>query len=800
MRHAFLAILLVHVSVLLVPSHLMSAADGAAVVPSPASVPSERSILFGADYGADRPIATRTLFFEAGLNCVRLTGGGYGWAAAGHLAYAQELAKHGVSVYLQLGSHYPSADYFHLKDAWLVDQNGKTGVEDRQSWSIRYDGSSWPQYSYAHAGIREQFAKDFTAYLGNFPPSPTIAGVILHNEPGMHWLKDRVFDYSAVSIAAFRAWLPSQHATIADLNRRWGTAYVAFTDVVPPVTASAAVLAAWMDWRRFQVVQIADFLHWEAGFVKGIRPDLARTTNLDGPTNNWYATRCADVEAYSRSMDTVGMDIYPTPWTDREFVPYAVDQLLGVAQGRRAHVLECEVFSAKADDWKQLSDGQRADLLRSELWTMYGHGVDGILMWGFSRGDTFSVTDGEYNQRIEVCRDVSHLIRMIGLGRFTRTAPQVAICLDPDAYIRAGALDGGTLSGGSALDQEFHGMHAALAAVGVPCDVVMAAQLSSITSRYRVIILPACPLMDDATAARLKAFVQEGGTLIAVGPFAAADRWGASVPTVPGFGFNEGASATGAEHRAAGDGVPATTVTSLGQGHLLLISAPMFGAYLAGQAPGLPPLLAGILARARIAPSLHIVNAGAARPDTSLLVHGSNRLLVIAAQGDRTTATLAATRVVVEVPGAMPKAVFAFPPTRVDHGMARSGPIAVTPTATTGGCSLELGTITSALPVLLCDASSPLIALEMPATIAAGAATTLTVTCYNPSSMALSGTIDLQASGLSGSTAVTIPAWGTATASLAVTIPAATPRLAIGAVLHVGAGETVALPIDVTAK
>lgn len=103
-------------------------ADGSAQVHDGTTAPVEaRSMIFGADYGDQRPAPTRDLFYEAGFNCVRLTGGGYDWAAAGHSAYAQELAKHGVQVYLQLGSHYPSADYFAFKDAWLVDQNGKTG-------------------------------------------------------------------------------------------------------------------------------------------------------------------------------------------------------------------------------------------------------------------------------------------------------------------------------------------------------------------------------------------------------------------------------------------------------------------------------------------------------------------------------------------------------------------------------------------------------------------------------------------------------------------------------------------------
>jgi hypothetical protein len=759
-----------------------------------------RAMIFGADYGDQRPAPTRELFYEAGLNCVRLTGGGYGWAAAGHSAYAQELAKHGVQVYLQLGSHYPSADYFAFKDAWLVDQKGKTGVEDRQAWAIRYDGSSWPQYSYAHPGIREKFAKDFTDYLSHFPASPSIAGVILHNEPGMHWLKDRIFDYSAVSIAAFRAWLPSQHSTIAELNKRWGTSYAAFSEVVPPAAPSAAALAAWMDWRRFQVVQIADFLAWEAAFVKGIRPDLNRTTNLDGPTNNWYATRCADIEAYSRSMDSVGMDIYPTPWTDRAFVPYASDQLVGTAQGRRTQVLECEVFSPKADDWKKMTEQQRANLLRSELWTIYGHGADGIMMWGFSRDDSFSVTDGEFNERVLVCRDTSHIMRMIGLGRVKRSPAQLAICLDPDAYIRAGALDGGSLSGGSALDLEIHGMHAALLAAGIPCDVIMAAQLPAAAARYRAIILPASPLMDQATATRLTSFVTAGGTLVTVAPFATTDRWGAPSAVVPGYGLDALVSAANAEHVPANGGIPAISITSAGAGHLAALAGPVGHAYLDGNAAGLPKALAGILERGHVLPALHLTSAGDVPPDASLLSAGGNRVLVVAAQGNRTSATLTATMVAVEIPGIMPKSAFAFYPTATSGGLVTSGPRPLKPTPVAGGCRLELGTISSALPVLLCESSPPLLGLSMPSKAPTGSAVTLEVTCYNPSASEVAGTMDLRASGLSASVAVQIPAFGQTTAKLVFTPRAAIPRMAVTAVLRSGASETVAVPIDLAVE
>src|SRR5215208_4388703 len=83
-----------------------------------------RQLLFGADFDPKASAQVRERFFETGMNCVRMTGGGYGWAAAMHKALAEDFQSRGLKVYMQLGSHYPSAEYFDRKDDWLVDEAG----------------------------------------------------------------------------------------------------------------------------------------------------------------------------------------------------------------------------------------------------------------------------------------------------------------------------------------------------------------------------------------------------------------------------------------------------------------------------------------------------------------------------------------------------------------------------------------------------------------------------------------------------------------------------------------------------
>jgi hypothetical protein len=306
--------------------------------------------------------------------------------------------------------------------------------------------------------------------------------------------------------------------------------------------------------------------------------------------------------------------------------------------------------------------------------------------------------------------------------------------------------------------------------------------------------------MDQATADRLMAFVTGGGTLITVAPFATVDRWGAPSPVVPGFGLDTVISAANAEQLPANGGVPAIRITSSGTGRVAAIASTVGNAYLTGKAFGLPKALAGILERGHVLPTLSLTYAGDVPPDASLLSSGANRLLVVAAQGNRNSATLTATMVTVEIPGDMPKSAFTCPPTSIIDGIVTSGPRLLKTTPIAGGCHIDLGTISSALPVLLCESSLPLLGLEMPCKAQAGSAVTLAVTCHNPSASEVAGTVDLRASGLSGSVAVRIPAYGQSTAKLVFTPRMVTPRMVITAVLISGGIETVAVPVDLAVE
>jgi hypothetical protein len=762
-------------------------------------------------------------------------GGGFPWSQDDHKKIADDFQTRGLSVYMQLGSHYPDGSYLNLTDAYMVDQDGKPGVADKTAWAMNYSGDHWPQYSYTSEPFKQRLVKDFTTYVGKFADDHNIVGVILHNEAGFFWQTKHIYDYSPSALDAFHQWLPQQYATIDALNSRWGTTYTSFADVKPPGLPPESNLAAWMDWRHFTMQSVADFLKWEANFYQTLRPDVPRTTNLDGQLNNWYGYKLSNMLQYSAAMDHVGLDIYPGGWTTRTLIPYATDMVQGVAQGRPGDVLETNAFIP--GEWKGCDEEQRGGFLRSEVWTMIGHGMSTILIWGF---DTFDAPNDPFNARILACRDIAHQTAMIGMKDFHREKSRIALCVDPDSYLYYSGVEKSPLSQTSTLDQEVQGIYAALTDAGAQTDVIFAQQLNAgVWKNYDVIVMPSAMMMDEATAAQLKSFVAAGGTLVAAGPFATMDRWGKAQDTIPGFGLDQVFGSTVAKTDSSGsikatnggisvrdasaldahgasvigtldDGSPGITNNNDEKGHAILIGGEVGQPYLTGtKLNGLSGLFTNLFQQASVVPTTGATVTGIPVDVSSLVDSRGNVLVVSSLATEHGKAVPPATDATIVYRGADPtsfRSAFVFPPTMADGGIVRSGPvpIALTPNLADKSVSFPLGEIKSALPVLLAKDAGPLLYVEAPQAVKNGQEEDLTVTCYNPSSAALAGQLDVRSgSGVTldagGPTSVSIPAYDQQKVVLKVKVQAPAPvaRVPITVVLTpTGGSEIKGVPID----
>lgn len=211
--------------------------------------------------------------------------------------------------------------------------------------------------------------------------------------------------------------------------------------------------------------------------------------------------------------------------------------------------------------------------------------------------------------------------------------------------------------------------------------------------------------------------------------------------------------------------------------------------------------MAAALRAAGVVPAVQTVAAGTPSLDVSLLADRGNRLLTAAVQFANCRPIVPATGVKVSVPDIVPAAAFAFPATAVAGDVVRSGPVKVFWEKNDSGCTVELGTVKSALPVLLVQNDcQPLLALAVPAKVKSGADTVLTVTCHNPAAADISGTLTLTAPGVKTSAPVQIPAWGSAEVKLTFAAPAAAPRLPLQVKLTAEKTAVDAIPVNITVE
>ena len=786
-----------------------------------------KPFLIGAEWREDASPAVKDLFWETGCNFARVTGGGYAWAVDAHRRALAELNAHGVRTLIQLGSHYPDSRFFEFKDAYFVDQNGKTGVPSKKSWAVEYDDQSWPQYSYASTHFRTELEKDFTSYLKAIGPLDGVEAIMLHNEAGLLWLDKRIFDYNPESISRFRHWLPSQHQSISQLNSAWGSSFESFDNVEPPhEVPTSDTLASWMDWRRSNIEVIGDFLRWERELARRVEPGLPATTNLSGPIDNWFPYRLGDNYRFTKDMDIASIDIYPgSEWTGQFFPGYSMDMTRGAANGKPVYVAECESYAAAR--FPKLSDPQRADRLSSDLWTYIGHGANAILVWTLNGQDEFRLTNGEFNARMGVLRETAHVAKMLNLGEFSKPARSVALVIDQDSYLLIGNGPNPRSWAGES-DKNALGLYGALAQAHIETDVISIDMVrSGAGNRYKALVLASPKAMDPLLAQRLTTYVQAGGLLLADASLASVNRWGKTYPTHPSLGLDRlfGVKVTSGDDRSQftvqvanhsfkgqgrskitlqdaeslaqfPDGGVAVAQHAVGKGHAIMLATSAGPLNSTGNELGFSQTLGDWLRRyAGVSPSIDIQNPGGYLDVNRLADAKGNSIIVVTNPPNQAEPASSERNVRVSLPN-VPASIpsYLFEPPNMSNGRTLAGPRPI------HGGSWVIPNLTSHATILTAPDHSPLLSTDSPSSIETGSRTTFGVTVYNPSPRAIVGSLRLSAGTgwRSGSNLkVNLAPYGQTTVKLTALSGPQTKRIALKAIFDANNIHVESVPFDV---
>jgi beta-galactosidase len=356
-----------------------------------------------------------------------------------------------------------------------------------------------------------RLVRELAQRYGNHP-----AVVLWHvsNELGGHNARC----YCDVSADAFRQWLRGRYETLDDLNAAWGTAfwsqhYGDWDEILPPrIAPTFPNPTQQLDFHRFSSDAVRDQLRAERDVLTALTPEIPVTTNFMA----MKFVRDMDYWSWVDDVDVVSNDHYLDSADPDNHVElaFSADLTRGLAGGRPWWLME---HSTSAVNWQQRNVAKTPGQLRRNSLGHVARGSDAVLFfqWRQSRAGAekfHSALLPHAGTDTKVWREVCALgadLQRIGEVAGSVVRHDVAMVFDWQSWWGA-ELDSHPTNDLSYLDRS-HAHYRALWDQGVGVDFVPP---DGDLSGYSLLIVSTLYLTGNETAARIKKFVHDGGTLL----------------------------------------------------------------------------------------------------------------------------------------------------------------------------------------------------------------------------------------------------------------------------------------------
>lgn len=471
-----------------------------------------------------------------------------------------ELAREeGLKVFLQVymdsaprwvGVKYP--------DSFFVSSNGAAVVPE-----------SSPGYCLDHPGVRKADLEFYAALAEHVRGNPTLIGWDLWSEPHViNWanptyIPNPEFCFCKNTIAKFRAWLRRKYGSIGALNTAWYRQYEAWDDVEPGRMSTILSYTDYIDWKTFIAGKLGDDLHDRYLAVKQVTPGAIVTSHaaavgLFTSPHHWEGQ--PDDWTMARQVDYYGTSFYPkhSTFVDRD-VPWR-GALLDFARSfgyadRRDGFYIGELQAGFGTIALNVSAAVTPADIRTWAWSALSRGAKGINFYAWypmssgyeSGGFGLIQLDGTITERARAAGAVARAVDLNQPLFLAARPPQarVAVVYNPLAHFvggreRATAYAGPQGETAGIERDSLLGVYRALFSRNVPLDYVHINELSeAVLQQYRLVILPYPLLLPEAAAPALKAYVENGGTLVAEARLGWNNERGGASGRIPGMGLSE---------------------------------------------------------------------------------------------------------------------------------------------------------------------------------------------------------------------------------------------------------------------
>lgn len=322
--------------------------------------------------------------------------------------------------------------------------------------------------------------------------------------------------YSGAARDRFEAWLRQKYETVEQLNaawtaQRWSRKLNSFADVVLPISGQVkGAPERLLDMARFYSDETLAYMKGLSDLVRELAPHARETTN-HWSENPGYGFDY--LKQYQEIIDMPGIGFYPgTNPEDRRALTAAcffMDHRIGELD-EPIWCLEFQTgdFGGYASPhgamrmYAYLSVIHRAQAVCAWTWrTMLG----GEEQYVFGLVDHDGVPGWKYDEFARIGEEFKNL-QDLGLPRTTN--PDIAIAY---SYESLKVMAGNPSYYKTDYTEQVLQAYSALEEANLDCNIV---NLRSIRKKYKLILVPAHAIMDEQSAATLRDFVEQGGTVI----------------------------------------------------------------------------------------------------------------------------------------------------------------------------------------------------------------------------------------------------------------------------------------------
>lgn len=420
---------------------------------------------------------------------------------------------------------------------WVARDYPEVMAVTAEGESVRFGGRQ--NVDFAHPTFRRLAEPMIRALLERYAQHPSVIGVQVDNEVGVHALhNDHLFD-------EFAAQLRREWGTVEALNDAWGLNYWShrlhdWSEFWRPGTERSGNTNPSYDlaWRRFQARLSTDYLDWQARIAREyLRPDQFVTHDLVGGHGRSYVDRRQIHDVIDLPADNMphhaqdGLRHPPVPFApsyhDRAGV-YGAAQLYlrcDLARNQRQRnflVPEMNSISVGGSAHNYPAyDGQ----WRLAAYTCISRGAVGVAYWHwhtlhfgheiYSGGilghdfepnrcyDEVAAVGAELREHGEL---LTGLDAEADVGILYSTDSRYAFEFQPPLP-KPGTFEADPAS----YERIFDAFYRAFFDAGAQLEAV---HVDDDWSRYRVLVVPAFYIADDATLGRLAAYADGGGHLV----------------------------------------------------------------------------------------------------------------------------------------------------------------------------------------------------------------------------------------------------------------------------------------------